>query len=354
MSRFQIALFDADTASPETWAAFHAYRRTIAAELYPDDPVVSDAEREFEMRRKSPLWDSRRWLAFDGADVVGSAGAGFRRPEARNAEEAAPFLHGWGSVTAAARRRGAGTLLLRQVHALMHAMDKSVLTLSADTDPGHAFLTHIGAAAKHSTVECRVRFDDLDWPRLRGWEDAAGDTGLAWECYAGRVPREVMLSLLPTFTALMSDIPQGSLEMPPIRVEIEGYDEWYESLDRTEGSHHLVLLRAADGAVAGVSEAEWDNQNPKSTYQMFTAIARPWRGRGLARAVKAAILRRVRASHPGVEEMRTSNAESNAAILSINKRLGFRVHRRHVAYQITRAELDARPPEPRETAQQGG
>jgi hypothetical protein len=40
--------------------------------------------------------------------------------------------------------------------------------------------------------------------------------------------------------------------------------------------------------------------------------------------------------------MRTSNAESNAPILSINKRMGFAVRRRFVSYQITRAELDAR------------
>ncbi len=345
MSRFQIAAFDAGTASPETWTAFHAFRRVIAAELYPDDPVVSDAEREFEMRRTNPLGDSKRWLAFDGPDVVGSAGAGFRRPEAPHAEESAPFLWGWGSVVAGARRRGIGTLLLRQVHALMHAMDKSVLTLSAETDAGHGFLNHIGAAAKHSSVESRVRLDGLDWPCLRTWEDVAGDLGLAWESYAGRVPREVLVSLFPTFAALASDMPLGSLEMPPIRYEIENYDQWYESLDRTEGVHHVILLREPGGAVVGVSEAEWDNQNPKSAYQMFTALARPWRGRGLARAIKAATLKQIRASHPGVEEMRTFNAESNAAILSINKRLGFSVHRRHVAYQITRAELDARLPE---------
>ena len=137
-------------------------------------------------------------------------------------------------------------------------------------------------------------------------------------------------------------MPRGALEAPPIRLEIESYDQWYESLDRTEGAHYLVLLRAPDGAVVGMSEAAWDNQNPKIAYQAFTAVAKPWRGRGLARAAKAAILRQIRAAHPGAEEISTYNAESNAPILSINKRLGFGVRRRYVDYQITRAELDAR------------
>lgn len=40
--------------------------------------------------------------------------------------------------------------------------------------------------------------------------------------------------------------------------------------------------------------------------------------------------------------MRTSNAESNTAILSINRRVGFCVYRRFVNYQVTRAELDTK------------
>jgi hypothetical protein len=46
-----------------------------------------------------------------------------------------------------------------------HALDKTVLTLSAHTEPGHAFLKQIGAAEKHRTVENRAVFAELDWPR---------------------------------------------------------------------------------------------------------------------------------------------------------------------------------------------
>jgi GNAT superfamily N-acetyltransferase len=340
MSRFRITSFDVGTASRDTWAAFHVYRRAMAAELHPDDPVWSDAECEHEMRRASPLWESRRWLAFEGGDLVGFSGAGFRRAETPNAAEYAPFLNGWGSVEAGARRKGVGTLLLRHIHGLMRATDKSVLTMSADTDAGHAFLTHIGAAAKHCMLESRTLLKDIDWPCLRRWEDAAGSLGLAFECYAGRVPRDVIISLLPQLTALVSDVPLGELETPPIRLEIESYDHWYEGMDRVEGAHHLILFRAPDGAVIGMSEASWDSRSPHVVHQSFTAIARSCRGRGLARAIKAAMLRQIRASHPAAKEMRTFNAESNAAILSINKRLGFSVRRRHVDYQIRRTELD--------------
>jgi|SRR6516162_1122629 len=341
MPSIQIVPFDPHTASPERWAAFHASRRAVAAELLPGDPVLNDAETQSEMQRADPLWEFRRWVALMGPRVIGSVRVGFRRPGTPNAAEHAPFLGGGGAVRAEARRRGVGTLLLREIHALMHTLDKTVLTLSTHTAPGHAFLMHVGAVAKHSMVENRAVLSQLDWLRLRQWEEAAEELGLVWERHAGRVPREVLLALLPVFTVLFVDVPLGGLEMAPVRWEINGYDQWYQTLERVGGAHHLIVLRAADGTVAGLSEAAWDARTPDIVYQQLTAVARPWRGRGLARALKAAMLRQVRTHHPEAKLVSTSNAEVNAPILSINARVGFRVHRRNVDYQITRAALDS-------------
>jgi GNAT superfamily N-acetyltransferase len=243
-------------------------------------------------------------------------------------------------VRAEARRQGAGTLLLREVLGLMHKLDKTILTLSAHTEPGHSFLTWVGATPKLSNIFSRAKLSELDWEALRSWENAASGPGLNWERYAGRVPREALLGLLPEFTALFADMPLGELEIPPIRVEIAGYDQWYEMLGRTGGAHHLILLRDSRGGVAGMSEASWDARKPSLALQQLTAVARPWRGRGLAKALKAAMLRQIHENHPEVEAMSTGNAEMNAAMRSINVRAGFKVHRQFVEYQVTRDALD--------------
>ena len=67
---------------------------------------------------------------------------------------------------------------------------------------------------------------------------------------------------------------------------------------------------------------------------MLTAVARPWRGRGLAKGVKAAMMRLIRDRHPDIRFITTSNANVNAPMLSINTRLGFAEHRRTASYQI--------------------
>ncbi len=340
MPQFEIRVFDPQTASPELWASYHACRRAIAIELRPGDAVLSDAEFEIEERREHPLYDCVRWVALTGQDVAGSASAWFRRPGTPDSAAHAPHIDAGAAVRAEFRRQGAGTLLMREVLGLMHSLDKTILTLSAHTEPGHSFLTWAGAEPKLATVSSRATLNDLDWGTLREWEDAAGGCGLEWERYAGRVPREVLLGLLAEFTALFADVPLGGLEMPPIRVEIERFDHMYEALGQSGGVHHFIILREAGGGVAGVSEATWDARWPSLVYQQLTAVARPWRGRGLAKALKAAMLRQVHENHPEVEAMSTGNGEMNAAMRSINARVGFKMHRQFVEYQAGRDALD--------------
>jgi hypothetical protein len=39
----RIAQFDPHTASDELWATFHDTRRALVAELWPSEPILSDA-----------------------------------------------------------------------------------------------------------------------------------------------------------------------------------------------------------------------------------------------------------------------------------------------------------------------
>jgi GNAT superfamily N-acetyltransferase len=336
----RIIEFDPHTASDELWAAFNETRRAIAHEFWPDEPILNDAETRREVQTTNQMIEFRRWMAMEGGEVAGAIRAAFRRPDTPNENDYARFLWAGGGVRASSRRRGAGTLLLHQVHQLMHALDKTVLTISAQTEPGHAFIKHVGAVEKHCTVEQRAIFADLDWLVLRQWEDAVTARGLAWERYAGRVPRDVLVALLPVFTELFADVPLGGLETAPIRWEMNGYDLWYETLERVGGAHHLILLRAPDGTVAGLSEAGWDVRAPSIVRQQLTAVARSWRGRGVGRALKAAMLRQVHETHLEATVIGTNNAEVNAPILSINSRVGFKVAWRNVDYQVTRDALD--------------
>src|SRR5262249_57237579 len=105
-------------------------------------------------------------------------------------------------------------------------------------------------------------------------------------------------------------------------------------------STHLVLLRGPDGSVAGLSEAGWDIRAPSIVRQQLTAVARQWRGRGIGRALKAAVLRQGHEAHPGATGVGTNKAGGKPPILSVNARVGFTGAWGNVGYQGGRGALE--------------
>jgi RimJ/RimL family protein N-acetyltransferase len=338
----EIHRFDPHHATPAAWADLHAFRRQVAEEDSPGEPMLDDADFEYNARHHWPLQQNHRILARCDGKIVGNLGFSVRREGTQDYDEFARFLGAWGGVLRAHRRRGIATALLHPLLAFMQDHGKTIVSFGTHVPDGHGFLAAIGAREHYRAIENRMEFAGRDWNQLTTWQDAAipVGSGLRWEVHAGRVPLDRLAALLPQLSALLGDVPLGTLEVPPARYEMPRTLAWYEELDRHGGEHWLVLLTDGDN-VAAMCEASWDARFPDRVYQALTAVARPWRGKGLAKGIKAATLRLLRERHPELRLMITSNAEVNAPMLAINQRLGFRVHQRSSGYQLGRDELAA-------------
>jgi len=337
----EVRFFDPHAASPALWARYHHYRRLRAEEDLPGEPVLSDADFEHIVLKPWPLIESRRFIALRADEVDANLYVESVREGSTDYETRMPFIKLGGGVLQPLRRRGIATSLLRPLLDFMRAQRKRTATLDVHSAEAHAFLGTLGATERHRYFENRLPLDGLDWRALARWEACVLPVGLRWEVHAGRVPMDRLAQLMEPFTALINDIPLGLLDLPPMRYDLQDHVAWYQELDRNSGEHLLVLLTGDDGQVAAVCNAHWDRRFPDRVFQALTAVARPWRGRGLAKAVKATMLGLVRRRHPEVRMIVTSNAEVNAPMLSINQRLGFSVHRRHGSYQIDPQTLQA-------------
>lgn len=334
----EIRHFDPQTAARGEWDALHRFRRLRVEEDTPGEPFTFDADFEADVKREWPLWQNRRLMAWRDGAIIGNCGHSFRRPGSPGAESHAAHINLWGGVLAPHRRQGLATALLRATLPFIDAMGKTIISLGTSAQEGRHFLAAIGAEEKHRSVENRLSLTSLDWPMLEAWRAAPLPAGLAWEVHTPRAPLERLAALYPQFTALLNTVPIGALEAPPMRYEITGTTTWYGELDRHGGAHHLILLMQGE-TVAGICEASHDARFPDRVFQALTAVAPAWRGQGLAKHLKAAMLFHIRAAHPEAVLMITSNANVNAPMLSINTRLGFRQHRQDSAWQISRDAL---------------
>ncbi|HSV55201.1 MAG TPA: GNAT family N-acetyltransferase [Burkholderiaceae bacterium] len=336
MQAFSIGPFDPETASAQEWAQLQVFRRLRAAEDHPGEPVLADADFQHDVCRQWPLQQYRRFVARRGVEIAGNLILVCRREGTPGCEDYAAFVDVWGGVLNRFQRRGVATALLRTLGGFMQESGRRVATMKVHRPESHAFFRTIGAKEKFSSIENRLALAALDWAALVHWR--AEVQGLQWEIHAGRVPMERLAQLMAPFSQLINEQPLGSLDIPRMRYDLAGYESWYAEMDQRGGEHFLVLLRDGDEVVA-LCDASWDARFPERVYQALTAVAARWRGKGLAKAVKAAMLQLLRERHPQLQTMITTNAHANAPMLSINQRLGFAVHRHDATYQIERDGL---------------
>jgi GNAT superfamily N-acetyltransferase len=210
------------------------------------------------------------------------------------------------------RRRGIASQLYEL--ALDHAAElgaEGLITNFYENPAGVAFALAHGwrevRAEKESILDPRTVTEpvpaDVD---LRPVSDV--DPRLVW-----RVDAETSIDVPQTET--VDDIP---------------YDEWESHVLRYpmfEPDGSFVAL--VDGVVAAVSLLVADRETGRAT-NIFTGTLREYRGRGLARAVKLATTNWAAAN--GITQIATTNDETNAAMLAVNRRLGYKPGGRRVEY----------------------
>jgi GNAT superfamily N-acetyltransferase len=94
------------------------------------------------------------------------------------------------------------------------------------------------------------------------------------------------------------------------------------------------VIERTTGKFAGYTETVWNPNRPEILRQDMTGVFPEYRGKGLGRWLKAAMLDKVLKDRPQVKFVRTGNADTNAAMLKINQELGFKPYTADILWQV--------------------
>ena len=247
------------------------------------------------------------------------------------------------------RRRGVGRAMLGWALDVARRHDRRLIIggTGARVPAGDAFALAFGARPSLQASLNELDLEEHD-PRLFGpdglvaaWiregPGRAPDYELAW------LPRPYAEEALVPFAALksaMNDAPRGELEVED-RVYTADSLRDTDAYEITAGYQPwtLVARHAASGDYAGFTEMVWHPDNPAIAFQGDTAVVPAHRGHALGKWLKATMLERLRRERPQVRVVRTGNADSNEAMLGINRALGFRQAEGGTVYQLNVEEL---------------
>jgi GNAT superfamily N-acetyltransferase len=234
------------------------------------------------------------------------------------------------------RGRGVGSELLAYGEQVARELGRtSVGTDNWDLPKANAFARRHGFEQKAVDVNRRQDVAGLDWSVVQRLYDEAVRASAAYELVrvSGPLPEDLLDGMVE-LTASINDAPKDDLDIEddvftPRR--LRAYEAAQAAHDHT--IYRMIARERATGELAGHSTIVVQRERPYIAEQHDTAVARAHRGHRLGALVKTAMLLWMRDEEPGITQLDTWNAESNAHMIAINEQLNYRVIARTIAYQ---------------------
>jgi mycothiol synthase len=327
--------FDPDTATHEDFVALNKYGNLLRAESRPDDPPrsIESTIKNVKNWKIFQKVEHHPWYLWEGEAIIASlfASVGFY-------DDNRHLLQGSINVLPDYRRQGLATSFLPKLVEIAEANERTLLITGTDSTvpAGEAFAEKLGADKGLETHTNQLVLAELDLSLLQAWMDGAKTSAKDFEMglWTERYPEEDIQDICKLFE-VMNDAPRGDLQIEDSKIKPEDLREGEASMKaRGIERWELYVRHKLSGELAGFTGTYWDPENPENLGQGGTGVLPKYRGHGLGKWLKAAMIQKVMAERPVVKRIRTGNADSNAAMLAINNALGFKPYIAETVWQI--------------------
>ncbi len=314
-----VSPFDPVHAPPEQRRAVGQLRADSAAHACPEDPPQNPDRAALELTLLSPDERAEYFVVWEGERAVGLGGLSYDLQQNTHLAQVRLVVH------PQRRRQGVGRALSRVLEAAARRRQRPTLTFATTSlNPGgEAYARVLGAQAALTLRQTRLDLAGVPPELRRAWQVRPGNDPYRLHAWDGPVPGE-FLERMADLMMVMNTAPKGELDMDDWRITPEMIRAWEANLTQSgEVRHLLVLEDTRSGELTGYSEVFWTPERAAIVHQGATAVRPQARGQRLGKWLKAAMLDRVDSGCPGAREIRTGNAEQNAAMRGINAALGF-------------------------------
>jgi mycothiol synthase len=318
--------------------ALNMFGNRMHREQWPEDPPLGPEGTLARWRFVPKHYDIHQWAAWTVGDTQVVARAAICIDRSGDNRHMADFEI---AVVPEMRRRGIAKRLLGPIAEVARKENRQLLLVTTDSDipAGRRFAKRLRAREGLVSQTNQLDIDDLAWDVVSKWlqrgRKQAGEFEIGlWE---GPYPPEHAESMV-AMKEIINTAPTDLLEFEEFKWTVEQLRQEELALAQEGVERWTIYVRhLGTGDFAGFTEVFWKPHHPESMEQGYTVVATGYRNRGLAQWLKAEMLQRVTETRPMIKRIRTGNADSNAPMIRINRKLGFKLCKSWTTWQL---ELD--------------
>jgi mycothiol synthase len=326
--------FDPDTATHDYFKARHAYLTIRSQEEMPEDPPRS-LEFSIINAKNWKLLEKEKWEVWhlwENDEIVAELFVSVGLHDHNK-----HLVHGEMIVLYPYRRKGYSKLLLPKLVQMAETYERTLLTCSTSSriPAGALFAEHLGAKKGLETHTNQLALAEVDKSLLESWIENTKVTAKDFELGLWTLYPEEEIVAVAKMIEVMNTAPKDDLDVEDFKVEPEVLRQ-FEAYGKVRNIEFWMMYvrHKPSGELAGYTQTFWDPENPENLGQGDTGVLPKYRGYGLGKWLKAAMIQKILAERPIVKRIRTGNADSNAPMLAINHALGFKPYIAETVWQI--------------------
>lgn len=231
------------------------------------------------------------------------------------------------SVHPSHRRIGIGSALLSTVVAVAKELSRPTMTgIIFDTVPaGAGFLDAIGGERTIEHQSNVLPLAELSRELMRGWVDEGPSRapGYSVELFDGTYPDHILDQMAHLYVILERDMPTSEGHQPRSWTSSQVV-EFMDGFLKTGDMLTAVAFVEDSNEAVGMSQLYRRRRDPRTWFVTTTMVDPSHRGHALGKWLKGAVNLAALELWPGGEFTETGNAETNNAMLDINRTMGFR------------------------------
>ncbi|MFW9959151.1 MAG: hypothetical protein ACFFCT_13855, partial [Candidatus Odinarchaeota archaeon] len=199
------------------------------------------------------------------------------------------------------RNNGLATKLLSFIHDEVEKAGRTSIVGTTLNEAGRLLVQKIGGKEAQRVQENRLILSEVDWNMVNAWaeEGPRRSPGTRIEFYHS-IPDNILERYCELYSELQNQAPRDELEVGDLIVTPESWKARMEQFAKGDMKYLAAVTIEEDGDISGLTDVAWFPSRPAVLMQWLTGVRQQYRGRGLGKWLKGAVLLRVKNEFPSV------------------------------------------------------